>query len=54
VLGSLCTPHDVWGYSYFGEDIKTGDILLIPSQGAYTYSLHQNFIKPMATVVSLQ
>jgi diaminopimelate decarboxylase len=53
VLGSLCTPHDVWGYSYFGEDIKPGDILLIPSQGAYTYSLHQNFIKPMAAVVSL-
>jgi diaminopimelate decarboxylase len=53
VLGSLCTPHDVWGYSYFGEDIKPADILLIPSQGAYTYSLHQNFIKPMATVASL-
>jgi len=45
VLGSLCTPHDVWGYSYFGADIKPGDYLLIPAQGAYTYSLRQNFIK---------
>ena len=47
VLGSLCTPHDVWGYAYFGADIEPGDILLIPTQGAYTYSLRQNFIKPL-------
>jgi diaminopimelate decarboxylase len=47
ILGSLCTPHDVWGYAYFGEDIRPGDILMIPSQGAYTYSLRQNFIKPL-------
>lgn len=51
VLGSLCTPHDVWGYSYFGEDIKHGDILLIPTQGAYTYSLRQEFIKPLPVFV---
>lgn len=47
VLGSLCTPHDVWGYGYYGTDIQPGDILLMPSQGAYTYSLRQNFIKPV-------
>lgn len=47
ILGSLCTPHDVWGYSYFGEDILPGDILMIPTQGAYTYSLRQEFIKPL-------
>jgi diaminopimelate decarboxylase len=51
VLGSLCTPHDVWGYSYWGEGIEIGDILLIPTQGAYTYSLMQNFIKPLPEVV---
>jgi diaminopimelate decarboxylase len=22
VLGALCTPHGVWGYSYFGQDIR--------------------------------
>lgn len=53
ILGSLCTPHDVWGYAYWGEDIETGDVLLIPSQGAYTYSLRQNFIKPLPGIVRI-
>jgi diaminopimelate decarboxylase len=53
VLGSLCTPHDVWGYGYYGQDIRAGDILLVPSQGAYTYSLRQNFIKPLPETVVL-
>ncbi|MBI5675509.1 MAG: alanine racemase [Nitrospirae bacterium] len=53
ILGSLCTPHDVWGYTYWGESIKDGDILMIPSQGAYTFSLRQNFIKPLPPVVVL-
>ena len=51
ILGSLCTPHDVWGFSYFGQDIQVGDVLMIPTQGAYTYSLRQNFIKPVPEVV---
>ncbi len=53
VLGSLCTPHDVWGYAYHGEDIQPGDALLIPMQGAYTYSLRQEFIKPFPKAVLL-
>jgi diaminopimelate decarboxylase len=53
ILGSLCTPHDIWGYMYFGDDIRPGDILLIPAQGAYTYSLRQNFIKPLPAVVTI-
>ncbi len=51
VMGSLCTPHDLWGYSYFGSDLQPGDVLLIPTQGAYTYSLRQEFIKPLPEVV---
>ena len=51
ILGSLCTPHDVWGYSFFGSDIQEGDILMIPFQGAYTYSLRQSFIKPLPKTV---
>lgn len=51
VLGSLCTPHDVWGYACFGEPLQEGDILMIPTQGAYTYSLRQHFIKPLPRVV---
>jgi len=50
VLGSLCTPHDVWGAMVFGEDVRPGDVLLIPTQGAYTYSLRQDFIKPLPRV----
>jgi len=53
ILGSLCTPHDVWGYSYWGHDIEPGDILMVPTQGAYTYSLRQNFIKPLPSVITI-
>jgi diaminopimelate decarboxylase len=51
ILGALCTPHDVWGTAYFGEAIEPGDILMIPTQGACTYSLRQHFIKPLPGVV---
>jgi diaminopimelate decarboxylase len=53
VAGSLCTPHDIWGYSYFGEGIRKGDVLLVPNQGAYTYSLRQQFIKPLPNCIEL-
>ena len=53
VMGSLCTPHDLWGYAYHGEGIEPGDLLLVPTQGAYTYSLGQQFIKPLPKVVVL-
>jgi diaminopimelate decarboxylase len=51
LLGSLCTPRDFWGRSYFGSDIRCNDLLLIPLQGAYTYSLRQRFIKPLPLTV---
>jgi diaminopimelate decarboxylase len=51
VFGSLCTPYDIWGYSVFGEDVRVGDVLVVPDQGAYTYSLRQSFIKPRARVI---
>lgn len=54
VAGSLCTPHDLWGYSYFGDGIREGDILLVPNQGAYSYSLRQEFIKPLPKSVELK
>jgi diaminopimelate decarboxylase len=53
VAGSLCTPRDLWGYSYFGKRIQKDDILLIPNQGAYTYSLRQEFIKPLPVCTAL-
>jgi diaminopimelate decarboxylase len=51
IFGSLCTPHDVWGTSIFGNGIYPGDVLVIPDQGAYTYSLRQSFIKPRSRVI---
>jgi diaminopimelate decarboxylase len=47
ITGSLCTPRDRWGFSYFGSDLQCGDLLLIPNTGAYSYSLRQQFIKPL-------
>ncbi len=54
IMGSLCTPHDLWGLSYCGSAIGEGDLLLIPSQGAYTYTLRQQFIKPLPRVAILE
>ncbi len=54
VMGSLCTPHDIWGYTYHGSAIEQDDVLLIPSQGAYTYSLRQNFIKPLPEIALIR
>lgn len=51
ITGALCTPHDIWGYGYFGDGIEPGDLLMVPTQGAYTYSLRQNFIKPLPRAV---
>jgi diaminopimelate decarboxylase len=53
ILGSLCTPDDLWGRSYFGQEIGLEDVFLIPMQGAYTYSLRQRFIKPLPATVFL-
>ena len=51
VFGPLCTPLDIWGTTLFGEGVEKGDVLLVPDQGSYTYSLRQSFIKPIARVV---
>jgi diaminopimelate decarboxylase len=52
--GSLCTPEDIWGYYLFSKaSPKNGDILLIPHQGAYTYTLAQQFIKDIPGVYEI-
>lgn len=53
IHGSLCTPRDMWGHGFWGSDLHIGDVLLIPNQGAYTYSLQQKFIKPLPQVLSM-
>ena len=53
--GSLCTPDDIWGYYlYTAGSPKEGDVLLMPFQGAYTYTLAQNFIRDIPTVYDLE
>lgn len=53
VYGSLCTPHDLWGYACYGEGLRPGDILMLPAQGAYVQTLAQRFIKPLCQTVAL-
>ncbi len=50
-FGSLCMPEDVWGRALFGEGVRKDDIIIVPDQGAYTYSLRQAFIKPVPRIV---
>ncbi len=47
IYGSLCTPRDIWGHYIHGKKITSGDVLVIPNQGAYRYTLAQEFIKPI-------
>ncbi len=55
LYGSLCTPEDIWSYYlYTASDPKEGDIVLVPFQGAYTYTLAQEFIKEIPPVLDLK
>lgn len=53
VYGNLCTTWDIWGYYLYSGKIKEGDYILVPYQGALTYSLAQSFISPIAKVHKL-
>lgn len=50
IYGCLCMSDDIWGYSCYAKKIKVGDLIAIPNQGAYAYSLAQNFIKDIPPV----
>jgi len=54
IYGPLCTPKDMWGYHCYANKIEEGDTILVPNQGAYTYSLAQNFIKSVPKVYKLK
>jgi len=53
LAGSLCSVYDIWGYEIFASKIGIGDIILIPFQGAYTYSSATDFIRPLPNVIEL-
>jgi diaminopimelate decarboxylase len=52
--GNLCTTWDTWGYYYHGSKLQEKDIVVIPYQGALTYSLAQTFINNIPAVYSLK
>lgn len=47
IYGNLCLLEDVWGYYCYAQKLAVGDVLVVPYQGALTYSLAQNFIHPI-------
>ena len=51
--GNLCTTWDIWGYYCYANRIREGDIIVVPHQGALTYSLAQNFIQPIPPVYKI-
>lgn len=53
LYGPLCTPRDVWGYYCFASKMENNDIVVIPNQGAYRYTLAQEFIKEIPPVYIL-
>lgn len=54
IYGPLCDPNDLWGYGYYGERAKVGDILVVMHQGAYTYATAWKFIKPISKYVGFK
>ena len=52
--GNLCTTCDIWGYYYHGSKLQEKDVIVVPYQGALTYSLAQTFINNIPAVYSLK
>ena len=52
IFGSLCDPSDLWGYSYYGDELKKGDVLAVLQQGAYTFTTAWRFIKPVPAYIA--
>jgi len=54
IYGSLCKADDLWGYSFFGEDCKKDDLLIVLMQGSYTFSRAWRLIKENAPYVIIE
>lgn len=51
--GNLCTTWDIWGYYYYANKLLERDVIVVPYQGALTYSLAQSFINDIPPVYIL-
>jgi diaminopimelate decarboxylase len=47
LFGSLCDPEDSFGERCFARRMREGDVIVLPFQGAYTYGVAQEFIRPI-------
>ncbi|MEK7643708.1 MAG: alanine racemase [Patescibacteria group bacterium] len=45
LYGSLCDPRDLFGEYCHASRMEEDDLVLVTNQGAYAYTLSQNFIK---------
>lgn len=52
IYGPLCDPHDLWGYSHYGDELQKDDLVAVLQQGAYTYSTAWRFIKPIPPYIA--
>jgi diaminopimelate decarboxylase len=53
LAGNLCSVLDIFGKKIFASKVERGDIILIPFQGAYTFSLATDFIKEIPKVIEI-
>jgi len=53
LAGNLCSVLDTFGKKIFASKIEKGDIILIPFQGAYTFSDSRDFIKEIPKVIEI-
>lgn len=53
MYGNLCTTWDIWGYQIYATTVNKGDIIVVPNQGALTYTLAQNFIFKIPNVYEM-
>jgi len=53
LAGNLCSVFDIFGKKIFASKIEKGDIILIPFQGAYTFSDSRDFIKEIPKVIEI-
>jgi diaminopimelate decarboxylase len=53
LAGALCSIDDIWGYYCYMSEIKIDDIIMLPFQGAYTYSHSKDFIRPFPLVYKI-
>ena len=52
--GSLCDCEDVFGHRLYGTGVEEGDLLVVPFQGAYTFTTAQRFIREIPEVVGME